>query len=66
MFAQIDDSVAPEMIRPLTDLNLPTDRVCLNYDAWNETSQRAGRKFTVTYTLGYLVFTMPSTPSASH
>ncbi|HLN11800.1 MAG TPA: S1C family serine protease [bacterium] len=68
VFGAINDSVAPEMIRPLTDLSLPTDRVCLNYDAWNETSQRAGRKFTVTYTLGYLVFTTPSTTgtSASH
>jgi len=65
-FAQIDDSVAPEMIRPLTDLNLPTDPVCLNYDAWNLTGGGAGRKFSVTYTLGYEVFTVPTTTSASH
>ena len=67
-FAQISDSVPAEMIHALNDLSLPTDRVCLNYDAWNETTQRAGRKFTITYTLGYLVFTVPTTTdtSASH
>ena len=65
-FGTINDAVSPELIHPLNNLNLPTDRVCLNYDAWNETSGGKGRKFTVTYTLGYEVFTVASTVSTSH
>jgi S1-C subfamily serine protease len=56
IFAQIDDTVSPELARPLTHLDVKPDTICLNYIAWNETTQPPGRTFEVKYTLGYRVF----------
>jgi hypothetical protein len=65
-FARIDDTVSPELIKPLTNLDLQPNTVCLNYLAWNNTGGSAKRTYSVTYTLVYRVFTVPSTTSASH
>lgn len=64
-FGQIDDSVSPQLAVPFTNLDLPPRPVCLNYLAWNDTLTPAGRTFAVTYTLGFRVFTVPSTVPGS-
>ena len=64
-FAQIDDTVPSQLIRPLT-LEAPPATVCLNYLVYNNGGGGANRTFGVTYTLVYQVFDVPSTTAASN
>jgi len=58
-FGLIDDSVHPQLVTPVTGLDLPPRTLCLNYLAVNATSGHARGTFTVTYTVNFLVFTVP-------
>jgi putative serine protease PepD len=60
-FGKIDDSVNPQLVTPITGLDLPPRTLCLNYFAVNATSGQARATFSVTYTVDYRVFTVPST-----
>lgn len=64
-FAQIDDTVPRQLIRPLT-VDAPPATVCLNYLVYNNGGGGANRSFGVTYTLVYQVFDVPSTTAASN
>ncbi|HYM68811.1 MAG TPA: S1C family serine protease [bacterium] len=64
-FAQIDDTVPRQLIRPLT-MEAPPATVCLNYLAYNNDGGGANRTFSVSYTLVYRVFDVPSTTAVSH
>lgn len=56
-FGQIDDSVNPQLVTPITGLDLPPRTLCLNYFAVNPTSSPSRGTFAVTYTVDYRVFT---------
>jgi hypothetical protein len=58
-FGRIDDSVHPQLVTPVTGLDLPPRTLCLNYLAVNATSGNARGTFTVTYTVDFRVFTVP-------
>jgi len=64
-FGQMDDTVSPELVKPLKDLDLMPKTVCLNYIAWNNTDEHSGRNFSVQYTVTYRVFNVPSTVSGA-
>lgn len=59
IFAQINDSVIPQLAPPMTHLDMRPSTVCLNYIAWNPTSGSTRATFNVKYTLGYRVFNSP-------
>jgi len=64
-FGLIDDTVPPQLIRPLT-VEAQPGVVCLNYLVYNNDGGGANRTFDVTYTLVYRVFNVPSTIPTSN
>jgi V8-like Glu-specific endopeptidase len=59
-FGKIDDNVNPQLVTPMTGLDLPPRTLCLNYFAVNATSARTQSTFSVAYTVDYRVFTAPA------